>query len=209
MNKLFCVLGLLFSSSTFAGLIGSIEHNYGASNYIPESMASNSCDSKASAHISIKDSSGCQRFVDLFNFADFNFESVDYFTLDLTFSATRDDSCILILFCNYESWQVRPGVSTISAPSSGLQDLKRSNGITQQSFIFNADNLSIFDEIVDNKKFYLWFAENSSGSDQFNLYNASFNVYGTAAAQAPAQVPVPASIALFALGLLVLRKIKK
>lgn len=211
MNKLFFIVILLFSNTAFAGLIGNIEHDYG-SNYIPSLMGGSACDVQQATHLTIKDSSGCQRFVEVFDFSHFSFDSIDYFQLDLTFSATSNDNCWWFL-CEFESWHVRPALNSSYAPATGLPALIRANGVTQQSFVFNASNLSsIFDEIVNNNAFYLWFAENSYGSDQFNLYSANLSIYGMPAQSAPddvTPVPAPASIALLGLGLLMLRRFKK
>lgn len=211
MKKLFLVAAFLFSNATFAGLIGNVEHNYGSSS-IPSALANGACDVQQATHLTIKDSSGCQRFVEVFDFSDFSFDSIDYFQLDLTFSATRNDNCLWI-FCEFESWHVRPALNNSFAPATNLPALIRADGITQQSFVFNASNLSsIFDQIVNNNLFYLWFAENSLGSDQFNLYSANLSIYGTPAQSAPDDanpVPAPASIALLGLGLLMLRRFKK
>ncbi|PKM17588.1 MAG: hypothetical protein CVV11_15820 [Gammaproteobacteria bacterium HGW-Gammaproteobacteria-15] len=209
MKKLFLLVVLLFSNGAFAGLIGSIEHTYGSSAFTPGFLANQGCDTKNANSLTVKDNSGCQRFVDLFDFSAFNFDTIEYFQLDLTFSSTKNDTCFFFI-CDYESWHVRPAASTTNAPASGLQSLIRANGITQQSFFFTADNLSVFADIVDNKKFYLWFAENSLGNDQFNLYGANLSLHGTLPTVNDVNpVPAPAGIALLSLGLLLLRRFKK
>ena len=211
MKKLILIVTLLFSNAAFAGLIGNVEHNYG-SGYAPLSMGSSSCDIQQTTHLTVKDGSGCQRFVDMFDFSSFSFDNVDYFQLDLTFSSTRNDYCIWI-FCENESWHVRPALNTSYAPATNLPALIRADGMTQQSFVFNATNLSsIFNDIINNNAFYFWFAENSMGSDQFNLYSANLSLYGTPAQTVPDEtvpVPAPASIALLGVGLLMLRRFKK
>lgn len=215
MNKLLFSAVLLFSSSSFAGLIGNIEHNYGTTSYIPSSMGTKSCDSKNANSIIVKDTAkakGCQRFADVFDFSALDFASVDRFELNLSFSNTGSYLDFLRLF---EDWSVHPASTSKAATSAEMRSLEQTTGARiTQSFTFNASNLSsIFNEIVDNKKFYLGFAESSFGADNFNLYSANLSVYGTAASQPaadePAKVPAPASIALLGLGLLMLRRFKK
>lgn len=217
MNKLLFSAVLLFSSSSFAGLIGNIEHNYGTTSYIPSSMGTKSCDSKNANSITVKDTAkGCQRFADVFDFSALDFDTVDHFQLDLTFSGANDRDCFWIFGCYAnEDWSVHPASTSKAATSAEMRSLEQTTGARiTQSFTFNASNLSsIFNEIVDNKKFYLGFAESSFGADNFNLYSANLSVYGTAASQPvvdePAKVPAPASIALLGLGLLMLRRFKK
>ena len=227
MKRLLCSAFILFTSNAFASLITTIDHQYGSGTYVPTIMAVNSCDTQNANNITVKDTaSGCQRFVDVFSFAAFNLANVDYFQLDLTFSGTNNNQCFFV-FCDNENWLVRPAVSATTATDINMQSLIKSTGITSQSFIFNSSNLAdIFAQIVISKQFYLWFAETSVGNDQFTLYSANLLINGslalpvlqatpaasepTAVADpAPASVPAPASLALFGLGLLMLRRFKK
>ncbi|QBL08342.1 PEP-CTERM sorting domain-containing protein [Rheinheimera sp. D18] len=213
MNKLLFSAVLLFSSSSFAGLIGNIEHNYGTTSYIPSSMGTKSCDTKNANSITIKDtSSGCQRFADVFDFSALDFATISHFELDLTFSGTNNRYCFI--FCFNEDWRILPASNGQRATLAEQTKLTRASGITQQTFVFDANTLSsLFNDIVDSKKFSLWFSEEAFGANNFNLYSANLSVYGTAASQPvadePAKVPAPASIALLGLGLLMLRRFKK
>lgn len=212
MNKLLLSAALLFSSSSFAGIIGNVDHTYGTNSYIPSSMGTNSCDSKNTGSVTIKDtSSGCQRFSDVFDFSALDFDTIDRFELDLTFSGTNNRYCFI--FCFNEDWRILPASNGQRATLAEQTKLTRASGITQQTFVFDANTLSsLFNDIVDSKKFSLWFSEEALGANNFNLYSANLTIHGSASqpvVDEPAKVPAPASIALLGLGLLMLRRFKK
>ncbi|MEH8019764.1 PEP-CTERM sorting domain-containing protein [Rheinheimera metallidurans] len=214
MNKLLLSAALLFSSSSFAGIIGNVNHTYGTDNYIPNSMGTNSCDSKNTGSVTIKDTStGCQRFSDVFDFSALDFDTIDRFELDLTFSGTNNRNCVMFIFCANEDWRILPASNGQRATLAEQTKLTRASGITQQTFVFDANTLSsLFNDIVDSKKFSLWFSEEAFGANNFNLYSANLTIHGSASqpvADEPAKVPAPASIALLGLGLLMLRRFKK
>ena len=69
-----------------------------------------------------------------------------------------------------------------------------------QTFEFDIVNLDIFNTIVEQEAFYLWFAEESWLTSQFNLYSARLDIHGTQQSQNP--VPEPSTMLLLGLGLL-------
>lgn len=209
------VAGLTLSAFVQASpiLLDSITHNYGNQHYVPDSVKANqrgNCDSAAANWLVIKDSdSGCTRFYDNFSFADLAYQSIDSFELSLSYSRT-DNINWFLFFPVLEQWQVRPSVSS-SIEGNQYFDLNRvGNTITADIFTFTRDNLAIFDQIVNAKNFSLWFAERGWGANDFRLYSASLNVYGSAPQITPQNpdttvaVPAPAGIALFGLGLTLL-----
>lgn len=207
------VAGLALSASVQASpvLLDTITHNYGSQHYVPDSVKANknpNCDAAAQDWLVIKDrNNGCQRFYDNFSFADLAYQSIDSFELSLSYSHTNN---FLGTPWIGEKWQVRPGVSSSTAGDQYF-DLKLvGNTITADIFTFTRNNLAIFDQIVNAKNFSLWFAEDALGANNFRLYSASLNVYGSAPQITPQNpdttvaVPAPAGIALFGLGLTLL-----
>lgn len=207
------VAGLTLSAFVQASpiLLDTITHNYGSQHYVPDSVKANknpNCDSAAQDWLVIKDrNNGCQRFYDNFSFADLAYQSIDSFELLLSYSDTNNLWGLPIIG---EKWQVRPGVSSSTAGDQYF-DLKLvGNTITADIFTFTRNNLAIFDQIVNAKNFSLWFAEDAWGANDFRLYSASLNVYGSAPQITPQNpdttvaVPAPAGIALFGLGLTLL-----
>ncbi|KFC67978.1 PEP-CTERM sorting domain-containing protein [Massilia sp. LC238] len=174
--------------------LGSISKNYGSapgrSSY---ASTAGSCDTLNATSVTIRDTGGCQRFYDLFDFSFLNYSSLDRLTLTLTFQNTNG---------LFEDWNVRFAQSpTVAVSTANLLDMRNvgTNGTTQ-TFTFNAanggtaNNTNAFDVVAANEKMYLWFAEEGLGSHSFNLSSARLDVYGTA-------VPEPASMALFGIAL--------
>lgn len=172
----------LGATAAQASLIGSVTHNYGSGSGKVSASASTagSCDTLNTSSITVRDSSGCQRFYDLFDFSALNMQTVDKFVLTLSFSGTNN-------FLEY--WAARPADSTTHG-SSSLSYLSQSGGGTSQSFTYTG-SLDVFSNMVSNDKFYLWFAEQGLGSHSFTLNSAKLDVYGT--------VPEPSSLALLGL----------
>ena len=145
-------------------------------------------------YVKIWDNSS-SRFYDNFDFSDMGFEEIDSFDLTLDFSDTGDT--IFFGLLPTEDWNARPAGDN----GSGLLfDMYNSQARTQQTFSFNSNNLDVFDEIIDNQSFGLWFAEETgswTGADSFKLYSASLDINGTQTAP----VPEPATILLLGAGL--------
>ncbi|MDM4768348.1 PEP-CTERM sorting domain-containing protein [Pelomonas sp. SE-A7] len=186
-------LALAFGNAN-AGLIGSIEHQYGsAAGKIATASTTGGCDTLNTNSITVRDGSNCgQRFVDLFDFTALNMSSVEKFVLTLNFASNNG-----VL----EWWAARPADSTVhGSASNSLLNTTGSTAISQ-SFTFTS-SLDVFNPIVNNDKFYLWFVENGPLSQNFTLNSAKLEVYGTA-------VPEPTSLALLAaagLGLVAVRR---
>jgi hypothetical protein len=184
-------LALAFcAASASAAVVGSITHNYGsnAASGAKASTGSNSCDTLNSSSITVRDNgpANCNRFLDVFDFSSMNFSNVSSLSLTLNFKDTDDWNFIFP-----EDWQVR-GASSASFTNGGMKDMQRQNGYASQTFTFNSQS-DAFNAIVANRKFYLGFADEGVGSNEFTLKSASLAVNGT--------VPEPTSIALFGLAL--------
>lgn len=209
------VAGLTLSAFVQASpiLLDTITHNYGSQHYVPDSVKANknpNCDAAAQDWLVIKDrNNGCERFYDNFSFADLAYQSIDSFELSLSYSRT-DNINWFLFFSALEQWQVRPSVSSSTAGDQYFDLNRVGNTITADIFTFTRNNLAIFDQIVNAKNFSLWFAEDALGANNFRLYSASLNVYGSAPQITPQNpdttvaVPAPAGIALFGLGLTLL-----
>jgi len=178
---------LLACASAYAGAspitLGSITHDYGSATGVNASNTSQSCDTLNTTTITVKAASSCARFLDYFDFSALNYNSVSKFSLTLKFA---DTSNLL------ESWAMRPASSGTNG-SGSTQNLTRGGaGLTQTFSIDNISNPDVFNAIVTNKSFALWFANNGFSGQTFTLDSARLDVIGEA-------IPEPASLALFAL----------
>lgn len=209
----------LVTSLSHAALIGSVSHDYGSQQYVPTSLNSaNSCDTLNADSVNITDtSSGCGRFYDYFDFSAIQFDEVEKFVLTLTFSNVFDmeiDEVEIDLgffsftvdMPNVEIWMVRPGASASSGSGYDYDhDQAILGNLFTGEFTFDETNTgnTIFQNMLDNRNFSLMFAEESIGSDNFNLYDATLDIYGTE------KVPEPAPLTLLALGLIALGWIRQ
>jgi len=196
-----CALTLLGSPASAAPVsLGTIERSYGSAlgHVGASNSGTGSCDTLNSNSITVRDtSSGCSRFADLFDFSGMGYANVTSLTLTLSFGSTNGR----ILGFSNESWFVRPasGSTGTAWPEYwlfGLQDA----ALATQSFTFNALDLSLFNSIASQGKFYLWFAEDTLSSDSFILYSSKLEVFGNRSAAA--QIPEPSSLALVSLAAL-------
>lgn len=176
------------SASATVVQLGSLSKTYGIGGSTA-STGAGSCDTLNANSINVTDSSGCARFSDLFDFHSLNYTSIDHLTLTLTFGTTNN----FYLGVIPEDWRVR-FADTTAHGSATLIDMSNVSGTTTQSFVLNASQADVFGNIAANGKAYLWFADQALGANNFNLYSANLDVFGTA-------VPEPAGIALFALAL--------
>jgi len=191
----------VFSSQAGATVLGSVEKNYGSAVGRDGGGQNDfkSCDKINATSVSVFDTaSGCNRFRDEFDFSGLNYASIDSFDLTLSFSNTNDFTKISILKF-FEDWNVRIAESA-TVGSKVLLDMTNSTNTVTQTFNISATSHSdVFANIVKNGKLGLWFSDDSAYTADFNLNNATLVVNGTAAA---ADVPEPASIALFGVAML-------
>jgi hypothetical protein len=187
--RTFLLSVLCLSLATTAGAtvinLGSVSKTYGSANTAKASTGAGSCDTLNSGSITVRDtSSGCARFLDVFDFSALDYSSLDHLTLTLQFAATNNA---------FENWKVRPADSAFHGSSARL-DMANVTGVTTQDFIISNLQSDVFSQIATNGKLYLWFAEEGLGSHNFDLRSAKLSVYGTA-------VPEPSSLALLGLAL--------
>ena len=193
----------LIATFSQATLIGSITHDYGSQQYIASSLVSGgSCDTMNSDSVTIRNTtSNCQRFYDLFDLSSINYDTIDYFELTLSFSATNNISWDF--WNNYEQWAARPASST-SVGATTQSNINRKSNLFTQTLTFNSSNTNVFTDILANETFYLWFSHNGFGQQSFNLADAKLDVFGTLQVAAVTDVPEPAPLALLSLSLIAL-----
>jgi len=186
-----------FVLPAFATPISTIFHDYGTGTGKVDPGGN---DPLYADYVKISDNSS-ERFWDVFDFSTLNFDTITSFDLTLDFSDAGATGIFWGIQFPTEDWRVRPATSTSSATNT-LFDLTNSQARMTQTLSFDTGNLDIFDEIVNNKKFYLWFAEETNnwwtGDDDFNLYSATLDIYGTQTDP----VPEPTTLLLLGFGLL-------
>ena len=194
---------LALSTSVSAATIVTITHDYGtgAGETSAPSLGAGSCDTLNANSITVRDSSGCQRFYDLFDFSGASYASISGFELQLTFALTSDifvpfpDTLPGIFFL--ERWHVRPASSSTNAVTDDAEMPAMERRLLPFTQTFTFDNtLSIFDAIVAERTFGLWFSDTAIGANDFNLRTAVLTVQGERSA------PEPATLALFGFALL-------
>ncbi|GHE92158.1 PEP-CTERM sorting domain-containing protein [Thalassotalea profundi] len=200
-----------FSQATLIETTVDIVHNYGDT-YTPTSIANgnNPCDSLTSNAVHINDDSAgtnCGRFYDYFDFSAFDFESVDYFSLSLTFSDVNDDARYWLFFNDREDWNVRVGASASS--SNNGYGYSYDKNIENGTFIYNENTMdsAVFQRMVTDQNFTLMFSEESNSfglADDFYLSSATLSITGQTT-----QVPEPAPLALFSVSLIALGLMRK
>lgn len=205
-------LGLSTTLQAAPILIGSVSKDYGTG---PGQVgwaggSGGTCDTLNANSITIRDSSGCQRFWDTFNFSALDYDSIDHFQLTLTYSDISGPGICAFGSCTGERWAIRPAQSGSTATDnlSGHLSQVGATPTTTTFTISNSNYADVFNTIVNQGVFHLWFAESSLGNDNFNLYSASLNVFGTAPV-AQATVPEPGMLGLLALGLLGLARVRR
>jgi hypothetical protein len=201
-----CVRALVFSSAVLvlsaipaqAGLIGTIDRDYGIGKVDPGGN-----DVLGTDWVTVSDQSS-GRFSDVFDFSSLAYVSISHFELTLTFDSTGDGLGIPFGEGGIgELWRVRPASSTSTAVNGVAQQplLTRSASALTQTFVFNSGNTSsnnVFNTILANQVFFLWFNESGSGAHSYNLHSASLAVFGESA---PASVSDTAStMLLFGVG---------
>jgi len=71
-------------------------------------------------------------------------------------------------------------------------DMNNVSGTTTQTFTLDATQAAVLASVAGNGKLSMWFGDEALGANNFNLYSARLEVFGTA-------VPEPASLGLFGL----------
>ncbi|MCC5886363.1 MAG: hypothetical protein JJT88_08005 [Gammaproteobacteria bacterium] len=186
---------LLIGTAANATLLTTISHDYGTGpgQVSTPSLGAGTCDTLNSDSITITNSSGCQRFFDVFDFSGVAYDSISGFELTLTYSDARAG------FWGLQPWRVRPASSPTEAVTltSEQPSLGSSNDLVTNTFAFEP-SLSIFDDILAGEAFYLWFNATAGGAQSFNLFSADLAIFGEPATSA---VPTPATLALLLGGL--------
>ena len=212
LNRFISIFAFCFVANTSqAALITEITNNYGnISSLVTPAGGLNhfggtNCNSLQSDSIKITDtksSDGCNRFYDYFDLEAVNYDSIDSFTLSLTFSATND-ALPFLFFSIREDWKVMAASGGNNADTVNKRDIASVDGKTSQDFIFNASNTSVFSDILAKNEFGFWLGDEAFGANNFNLFSATLKIEGTATA-----VPEPSMLALFGLALLGMTRIK-
>ena len=182
----------MIAASASATPLVSYAHNYGSAF---GQVDPGGQDPLSNNYVTVRDDNPAtyQRFNDHFKFGDLNFSSIDHFELTIQYAETNDRT----LFVFPEHWYLRPGASD----DIDLFSLKRVANKTSTTFRIDS-SLPQFADMVSNKDFFFWLAEDDLFANSFKLYSAKLEVFGLAAAAVPtAAVPEPTAPALFGLGL--------
>ena len=191
------LLSAAMSSASAAVVVGSITKTYGTGQNTASTLSGGSCDTLNANSITVRDSSGCQRFYDKFDFSSINYAALDHLALTLSFGSTNNINNVVTIFGTFqfpEDWKVR-FADTTTHGSSTLQDMNSIAGPGSQTFNLLPSQADVYANIAANKALYLWFADEAPGASNFELYSARLDVFGTAA------VPEPTSIALFGIAI--------
>jgi hypothetical protein len=195
MKKVFMGIGLILLvtllsvGTASASLLGSLTHDYGSGEGKTDPGGT---DPLSSDYVLVRDytdsGNNSDRFTDTFDYHSLAYDSIEEFVLTLEFSNTDRSA----FFVPVEDWRVRPGGTEVA---SEYFDINRvGDNKATQSFTIDS-GFSVFDTLADGS-FEYWFAEESLFENQFKLYNATLEVYGT-----PSAVPLPAAVWLLGCGL--------
>lgn len=197
MKKVFMGIGLILLvtllsvGTASASLLGSLTHDYGSGEGKTDPGGT---DPLSSDYVLVRDytdsGSNSDRFADTFDYHSFAYDSIEEFVLTLEFSNTNYSFWGLPA----EYWRVRPGGTNNLFELFSLNITRVGDNKATQSFTIDSE-FSVFNTLADGS-FEYWFAEESLFENQFKLYNATLEVYGT-----PSAVPLPAAVWLLGCGL--------
>ncbi len=182
------VAGLLATSAQATPvLLDTISHEYG--NGIGRIDPAGT-DTLFSNYVLVSERS-TSRFSDQLDFSGLSYDSIDHFVLTLTFAETKGLGGTGLLV----DWRVRPGLSAYMPAMT-------KTGATQpvtQSFTFDS-SVDTFQAMVRDSAFSLLFVDQGAALNQFRLYDAKLEVFGTR--RPAASVPEPGTLALLGLSML-------
>lgn len=169
-----------------ATLLGSFQHDYGsdAGRIDPPGT-----DTLNAASVTVSDQSS-GRFSDSFDFSSLAYDSIDSFSLTLTYAGAGPSFSLACLgIC--ELWTVRVQGSNAAGFDDDLFGILA--GTPTQTFGLSAaddvGSISAFAQSVASQTYAFWFSEWSLGADSFRLSSARLEVFGTPPIAA---VPLPA-----------------
>jgi hypothetical protein len=169
-----------------ATLLGSFQHDYGsdAGRIDPPGT-----DALNAASVTVSDQSS-GRFSDSFDFSSLAYDSIESFSLTLTYAGAGPSFSLACLgIC--ELWTVRVQGNNSSGFDDDLFGLL--TGTPVQTFNLSASDdvgsITAFAQSVASQTYAFWFSEWSGGADSFRLSSARLDIYGTPPIAA---VPLPA-----------------
>ncbi|MEZ4195363.1 MAG: hypothetical protein R3B53_03155 [Candidatus Paceibacterota bacterium] len=175
MKKLLVLLSaalLVVSAAQASPILATITHDYGSGvgQVAPSSLGAGTCDTLNVNTVTIRSASNCQRFYDTFDLSGV-MGIIDSFTLTMDFTGARNETLGL------ERWAPRPASSATNG-SLQVADLMAASG--PQSWVFDATNLDVFNDILASKQFVTWFSREALfGNNSVNVDYITLQVSGT------------------------------
>ncbi len=176
----------LVAPAEAATLLGSFQHDYGTDAGRIDPPGTDTLDA---ASVTVSDQSS-GRFSDAFDFSSLAYDSIESFSLTLTYAGAGPSFSLACLgIC--ELWTVR--VQGTDPSDSDDDQFGILTGAPTQAFGLSAASdvggITAFAQSVASQTYAFWFSEWSLGADSFRLSSARLEVYGTPSIAA---VPLPA-----------------